>query len=169
MYEFAFKPRRELILKTEPYLNKRFNAEQHDLGEMQAVEGEEAEKMKGFLQLFAPEGVTSAFADIQDLDALSVSGQGRNQGIGGSFINSHIGGTHDHSLGASVDHLAQASSFQDPTVDWNKVGRIYKPNEHLENILEREMSRLKIVMDKKIAAQDIELEEKALVARGKKK
>jgi hypothetical protein len=34
------------------------------LGEMQAVEGEDAEKMKGFLQLFAPEGVTSAFADI---------------------------------------------------------------------------------------------------------
>ena len=49
------------------------------------------------------------------------------------------------------------------------MGRIYKPNEHLENILEREMSRLKIVMDKRIAAQDIELEEKALVARGKKK
>jgi predicted nucleotidyltransferase len=49
------------------------------------------------------------------------------------------------------------------------VGRIYKPNERLENILEREMSRLKIVMDKRIAAQDIELEEKALVARGKKK
>jgi len=49
------------------------------------------------------------------------------------------------------------------------VGRVYKPNEQLENILEREMSRLKIVMDKRIAAQDIELEEKALVARGKKK
>jgi hypothetical protein len=35
--------------------------------------------------------------------------------------------------------------------------------------LEKEMARLKIVMDKKIAAQDIELEEKALIARGKKK
>ena len=30
------------------------------------------------------------------------------------------------------------------------------------------MSRLKIVMDKRIAAQDIELEDIALVARGKK-
>ena len=49
MYEFAFKPRRELILKTEPYLSKRFNAEQQDLGEMQLVEGEEADKMKVFL------------------------------------------------------------------------------------------------------------------------
>ena len=64
MYEFAFKPRRELILKTEPYLNKRFNAEQHDLGDMQAVEGEEAEKVKSFLQLFAPEGVNNGYADI---------------------------------------------------------------------------------------------------------
>ncbi len=58
---------------------------------------------------------------------------------------------------------------QDPTVDWNKVGRVYKSSEQLESILEREMSRLKIVMDKRIAAQDIELEEKALIARGKKK
>jgi hypothetical protein len=64
----------------------------------------------------------------------------------------------------SGDHFQQ-----DPTVDWNKVGRVYKSNEQLESILEREMSRLKIVMDKRIAAQDIELEEKALVARGKKK
>jgi hypothetical protein len=31
------------------------------------------------------------------------------------------------------------------------------------------MARLKIVMDKRINAQDIELEEKALIARGAKK
>ena len=49
------------------------------------------------------------------------------------------------------------------------MGKIYKPTDNIESILEKEMARLKIVMDKKIAAQDIELEEKALIARGKKK
>jgi hypothetical protein len=39
----------------------------------------------------------------------------------------------------------------------------------LESVIEKEMARLKIAMDKRINAQDIELEEKALIARGKKK
>jgi hypothetical protein len=86
----------------------------------------------------------------------AMSTHGRNPP--GSFINSNGGGTQDQhqtmsgSVGASADQLAKSNAFQDPTVDWNKVGRIYKPNEQLENILEREMSRLKIVMDKRIAA-----------------
>ena len=133
------------------------------------VEGDEADRMKGYLQLFAPEG-GSGFPDVEDVDALSHSGQGRNLG---SMSNA---GTLDQQQlsasvagGNSVDQLAKSSAFQDPTLDWNKVGRVYKANEQLESILEREMSRLKIVMDKRIAAQDIELEEKALVARGKKK
>jgi hypothetical protein len=49
------------------------------------------------------------------------------------------------------------------------VGKVYKQSEQIESIIEKEMARLKIVMDKRINAQDIELEEKALVARGKKK
>jgi hypothetical protein len=49
------------------------------------------------------------------------------------------------------------------------VGKVYKGTEQLESIIEKEMARLKIVMDKRINAQDIELEEKALIARGAKK
>jgi len=36
-------------------------------------------------------------------------------------------------------------------------------------VLEREMTRLKTAMEKKILAQDIELEEKVNIAKGKKK
>ncbi len=57
----------------------------------------------------------------------------------------------------------------DANVDWSKVGRPYKATEPLESVIDREMQRLKIAMDKKILAQDVELEEKAMVARGKKK
>ena len=60
-------------------------------------------------------------------------------------------------------------SEQDKNVDWSRVGKVYKGTEQLENIIEKEMARLKIVMDKRINAQDIELEEKALIARGAKK
>lgn len=31
LYEFSFKPRRELILKCEPFMNQEFNAELCDL------------------------------------------------------------------------------------------------------------------------------------------
>lgn len=52
LYEFSFKPRRELVLKCEPYLNTKFNAELRELEEMQPVDGEEAEKIKSYLSLF---------------------------------------------------------------------------------------------------------------------
>ena len=63
----------------------------------------------------------------------------------------------------------QLLAEQDKNVDWSRVGKVYKGTEQLENIIEKEMARLKIVMDKRINAQDIELEEKALIARGAKK
>lgn len=63
----------------------------------------------------------------------------------------------------------QLLAEQDKNVDWTRVGKVYKGTEQLENIIEKEMARLKIVMDKRINAQDIELEEKALIARGAKK
>jgi hypothetical protein len=47
--------------------------------------------MKGFLQLYAQEGVLSAL-DVEDVDAMSSHG-GRN--VGASFVNSHGGGTQD--------------------------------------------------------------------------
>lgn len=52
LYEFSFKPRRELILKSEPFLTEKMNAQQVDLGEMIPVEGEELERMKHYLNVY---------------------------------------------------------------------------------------------------------------------
>ena len=50
LYEFAFKPRVELVLRSDPVFNMRFNAEMLPLDQMEEVEEEEAEKMKNFLK-----------------------------------------------------------------------------------------------------------------------
>jgi len=51
LYEFSFKPRIELVLKSEPFTNQQVNAPLKNLDEMIPVEGEEAEKMKMYLNL----------------------------------------------------------------------------------------------------------------------
>ena len=55
--------------------------------------------------------------------------------------------------------------------DVAKYGRPYKPTSAIEDIIEKEMARLKIAVDKKIIAQELELEQLAITARagGKKK
>ena len=50
LYEFAFKPRVELVLRSDPVFNTRFNADLQPLDQMQEVDDEEADKMKAFLR-----------------------------------------------------------------------------------------------------------------------
>ena len=50
LYEFAFKPRVELVLRQDPIYNTRFNAPLMGLDQMVEVEEEEAKKMKNFLK-----------------------------------------------------------------------------------------------------------------------
>mmetsp|Transcript_4131 Transcript_4131/g.3056 ORF Transcript_4131/g.3056 Transcript_4131/m.3056 type:complete len:91 (+) Transcript_4131:673-945(+) len=58
---------------------------------------------------------------------------------------------------------------EEEEVDWKKVGRVYRGDEQIEAVIDREMERLRIALDKKMVVQDAELEEKALAAKGKKK
>lgn len=53
------------------------------------------------------------------------------------------------------------------SIDWDKVGKIYKPESAIEDILNKEMKRLNMAMHEQIDAQDVELEEK--YNKGKKK
>lgn len=53
------------------------------------------------------------------------------------------------------------------SIDWDKVGKIYKPESAIEDILNKEMKRLNMAMHEQIDAQDVELEEK--YKGGKKK
>lgn len=50
LYEFAFKPRVELVLRSDPVFPSKFNAALLPLDRMQEVEDEEAEQMKNFLK-----------------------------------------------------------------------------------------------------------------------
>ena len=49
LYEFAFKPRIELVLRSDPVFNTKMNANLDSLDTMIEVEQEEAEKMRMFL------------------------------------------------------------------------------------------------------------------------
>ena len=53
-------------------------------------------------------------------------------------------------------------------IDWDKVGKIYKPESAIEDIISREMGRLGKAFEMNIEQQDVELEEKHK-AGGKKK
>jgi hypothetical protein len=52
LYEFSFKPRRELVLKCEPFATERFNAELCDLHEMIPVDEGEQDRLKAYLAVF---------------------------------------------------------------------------------------------------------------------
>lgn len=49
MYEFAFNPRVDLILRTDNVMQTTFNARLTSLDEMEAVDKAETEKLKAFL------------------------------------------------------------------------------------------------------------------------
>ena len=49
LYEFAFKQRVELVLRSDPVINSKFNAELTKLDDMQEIDDEDADKMKMFL------------------------------------------------------------------------------------------------------------------------
>ena len=45
-------------------------------------------------------------------------------------------------------------------IDWEKVGKIYKPESAIEDILKKEMERLQAALDQKIDIQELDLETK---------
>ena len=77
LYEFAFKPRIELVLQTQPFMNTRVNAPQVGLGQMEQMDQDEADKMKAFL----------GSLDLNNNNDLVQSPQSKNDrtGTGGGF------------------------------------------------------------------------------------
>ena len=53
------------------------------------------------------------------------------------------------------------------SVDWDKVGKIYKPDSAIEDIVAKEMNRLSQAMQQTIDSQDVDLEEKYKGAKKK--
>lgn len=56
LYEFAFNPRVELILRTDDVMCSGFNAPLASLDEMEVIDAEETEKLKAFLTIGQHEG-----------------------------------------------------------------------------------------------------------------
>ena len=52
LYEFSFKPRRELILKCESFLSTEMNADIVELHDMQPLGEDEADKYKSLLSIY---------------------------------------------------------------------------------------------------------------------
>jgi hypothetical protein len=51
LYEFAFKPRVDLILRSDPIINNNFNSSLESLDDMEIVDKSEVERLKAFLGL----------------------------------------------------------------------------------------------------------------------
>ena len=51
LYEFAFKPRVDLILRSDPIINDKLNANLQSLDAMETVDNLEVERLKGFIGL----------------------------------------------------------------------------------------------------------------------
>lgn len=81
--------------------------------------------------------------------------------------DSRLSAVGEASKDLSTQQLAPADLG--PSVDWNKVGRPYKASSGIDSVIENEMARLKIALDKRMVIQDVELEERAMIARGAKK
>lgn len=51
LYEFAFNPRVELILRTDLVMSNRFNANLTSIEEMEPVDKAETDRLKAFLKI----------------------------------------------------------------------------------------------------------------------
>ena len=60
-----------------------------------------------------------------------------------------------------------AGAPQMEPIDWEKVGKIYKPESAIEDILSREMNRLQNALDQKMDIQEKDLETKHATAKKK--
>lgn len=74
---------------------------------------------------------------------------------------SHMDGTPmeqmDHEMGEQ----------EDPNIDWQKVGRLYKPESAIDHIVNKEMTRLRMAFEQNIVTQDQALEDKFKPAKKK--
>lgn len=140
LYEFAFKPRIELVLRMDPVFNSKFNAPLMGLDAMSEVEQEEAEKMRMFLGQL--ESKHSAIAEV-DM-ALHGSMSGRNGDI------MHTGASKYSKTNQSVmqeESLAGDMNGSVHGVDYRQVGRVYDANEKVEDVIQSEMERIHRAFD----------------------
>jgi len=149
LYEFAFKPRIELVLRSDPVFNDCFNANLGSLDEMSEVEAEEAEKMKMFLG--ALEKKEDLIQEI-DMGVIKNTELEKTQGsIGGT---SRVGskGFEEGSL-----HGGRLDTDPNPPIDFRKVGKLHAADAPLQNVIDAEMMRIHKAFDERLNLHTNEL------------
>ena len=134
LYEFAFKPRVDLILRTEPIMNLKLNSKLTSLTGMIEVDLNEIKTFKAMLGHTSHEDVTSEHVREE--------------------LKSQMSSKSPAAFSALESPHADISRPQESQVDWSKVGKVYQPNTNLEEVVNKEMGRLNRAFEEKLAFQD---------------
>ena len=165
LYEFAFKPRVELVLRSDPVFNTMFNTELGSLDQMQEVEDEEAEQMKAFLKQMkldpAPSNNQSRAAvdniveqaqqlDMQEFDGetghITAAGQESQVTAGGDILASH-----QHNNSSALRGTTISASEK------KRIGKVYQKDQALDQVVAAEMARIRQAFDKRVVDHTDEL------------
>ena len=123
LYEFAFKPRVDLILRSDPIINEKFNSRLESLDEMEIVDKTEVDRLKAFLGLGEFQVQTfekQASEGKSHCDAESI---GRHSSLGGSQRDEP-----GHATITNAMDLREEALATNDDVDWRKVGKVYNKN-----------------------------------------
>ncbi len=100
---------------------------------MTPLDEEEQERMKNYLSIYQKQQQTQNETANEELDGLNDSTSHPPEGSKDILSNQQLTTAE---LGSSVD--------------WTKVGRPYKASSGIDSVIEKEMARLKIALDKRM-------------------
>jgi hypothetical protein len=137
LYEFAYKPRVELIMNTKESMVTTFNAPLESLQTMELVGEEEAAKMAGFL------GASRSKVDAADqMEALRTESHVSAR----SQPKTDTVSAHE----SSVERLASGADKSEE-VDWSRVGRVYDKGTDINDVVQKEIARINKAWEIKLA------------------
>lgn len=148
LYEFAFKPRMELVLRVDKFNNQKFNSEIPKLEECLELEEEEASKFKALLGGIkqneeAAEGLLDGGLVAQR--AAEEEEERRRQ---------------EEAERAAQEALEQENMpTPEPELDKKKLGKMYKGPEEVDLVIAREVNRMKKAYDMAAQRSDNQMEE----------
>ena len=155
LYEYSFKPKVDIILMTMPEnVNQESAMGPGSEANASLIEASKANDEIGEINL---DGTVPNDALDEKASSVGRSRQSRQDREATGQATPQLEGSKQE----SKENLNSSGQ-----VDWSKVGKIYKPDSAIEDILQKEMGRLGKAFDMAIDNQEVELEEKY---RGSKK
>ena len=158
LYEFAFKPRVELVLRQDPIYNTQFNAPLMQLDEMEEVDEEEAQKMKAFLKSMNLE--KGKHGSGMTVDSIHTERPNGDVPAMDSNVTMQTQGEHDIGDNQATKSVISAVSPSEK----RRLGRVYQKDKPLEEIVAAEMTRIRQAFDTRLVEHTEDLVAK--VGRG---